>query len=267
MLPAMGWVPVRWSMDVVGNPLALAGHGELVLLCAPASAASQAVLFEREGFVTHLSGRGRDGGPPDLLELESLLRNLSPRAVLIDAQDCRRLEPAWLVRLRRLFPRTDWVIGWRWPDCIDVELLVRCAARGCLRWDAPEAERLRGLRAVLAGHLWLSRDLLQAAYLSLLGEQRACPTTSTPTSGRPVSVVPVAESGLTARQGEVLALVREGYSNKQIAARLRISPNTVKKHLSNIFDKHDLRTRRQVLRVPQVGAPPEMARIRPGAPG
>jgi DNA-binding CsgD family transcriptional regulator len=48
---------------------------------------------------------------------------------------------------------------------------------------------------------------------------------------------------LSPREEEVLALLRGGLSNKAIARRLSISPNTVKTHLSAIYDKAGIRTR------------------------
>lgn len=42
---------------------------------------------------------------------------------------------------------------------------------------------------------------------------------------------------LTARQEEVLALLVKGSSYKMIAAQLKISPNTVRNHLHNIYGK------------------------------
>lgn len=42
---------------------------------------------------------------------------------------------------------------------------------------------------------------------------------------------------LTPREFELMGLVRQGYSNKQIATKLEISEQTVKNHLSNIFLK------------------------------
>jgi DNA-binding NarL/FixJ family response regulator len=42
-------------------------------------------------------------------------------------------------------------------------------------------------------------------------------------------------SGLTARQQEIVLLLLEGYSNKIIARKLGISPNTVKVHIQAIF--------------------------------
>jgi|SRR5437868_2418841 len=49
--------------------------------------------------------------------------------------------------------------------------------------------------------------------------------------------------GLTQREIEVIGLVTEGCSNKEVAFRLSISEDTVKRHLTNIFDKVGMSTR------------------------
>jgi two-component system NarL family response regulator len=51
------------------------------------------------------------------------------------------------------------------------------------------------------------------------------------------------ERRLTRREIEILGLVSEGLSNKQIAQRLVISQNTVKNHVRNILEKLRLRSR------------------------
>ena len=43
--------------------------------------------------------------------------------------------------------------------------------------------------------------------------------------------------GLTARQAEVLRLVAQGYTDRQIAAALVLSETTVGRHLANIYNK------------------------------
>jgi Response regulator containing a CheY-like receiver domain and an HTH DNA-binding domain len=48
---------------------------------------------------------------------------------------------------------------------------------------------------------------------------------------------------LTSRETEILALIAEGKSNKEIAAELFISVNTVKVHVSNIFQKIEVSSR------------------------
>jgi two-component system nitrate/nitrite response regulator NarL len=52
---------------------------------------------------------------------------------------------------------------------------------------------------------------------------------------------------LTRREREILALLADGIGNKQIAARLGISTNTVKTHLELLFDKLDVSTRTEAV--------------------
>lgn len=49
--------------------------------------------------------------------------------------------------------------------------------------------------------------------------------------------------GLTQREIEVIGLVTEGCSNREIASRLKITEDTVKRHLTNVFDKIGMSTR------------------------
>jgi DNA-binding NarL/FixJ family response regulator len=51
--------------------------------------------------------------------------------------------------------------------------------------------------------------------------------------------------GLTAREGEVLELVRLGLPNKSIARRLEISEGTVKVHMTHIFQRIGVTDRTQ----------------------
>ena len=51
------------------------------------------------------------------------------------------------------------------------------------------------------------------------------------------------DKNLTERELEVLALVAQGFGNKEIAVKLFISTNTVKRHLKSIFSKLDVNTR------------------------
>ena len=63
--------------------------------------------------------------------------------------------------------------------------------------------------------------------------------------------------GLSARELEVLQQLVAGHSNKEIAARLHVSPNTVKTHLARLFDKLDARRRTEaILRARELGILP-----------
>jgi DNA-binding CsgD family transcriptional regulator len=55
--------------------------------------------------------------------------------------------------------------------------------------------------------------------------------------------------GVTAREGDVLVLVAEGLANKEIAARLRVSPRTVEKHVESLLRKAGARSRTQLVAI------------------
>jgi two-component system response regulator DesR len=59
------------------------------------------------------------------------------------------------------------------------------------------------------------------------------------------------ESPLSAREEEVLALIATGATNKEIAARLHLSPHTVKEHASAIYRKLGVRNRAEAARQAQ----------------
>lgn len=55
--------------------------------------------------------------------------------------------------------------------------------------------------------------------------------------------------GLTPRELEILELIAEGLSNKEIAERVHVSENTVKTHSSRVFDKLGARRRTQAVQL------------------
>lgn len=61
-------------------------------------------------------------------------------------------------------------------------------------------------------------------------------------------------AGLTPREIEVLTLVGEGYSNAELARLLRVTPPTVKFHLSNVYRKLNVSNRTQASRWAQRGS-------------
>ena len=60
--------------------------------------------------------------------------------------------------------------------------------------------------------------------------------------------------GISARELEVLELLAAGRSNKEIAGRLDVSPNTVKTHVAKLFEKLDVKRRTEaILRARELG--------------
>ncbi|MEU5906765.1 response regulator transcription factor [Micromonospora sp. NPDC047467] len=111
---------------------------------------------------------------------------------------------------------------------------LRAGASGFLLKDAPPAQLLHGIRTVASGASLLAPEVTR----QLVGRyaERIRPAGSA-----------VDDVGLTPRELEVLRLVATGLSNGEIAARLVISQETVKTHVSRILTKLDLRDRVQAV--------------------
>lgn len=112
----------------------------------------------------------------------------------------------------------------------DLVAALRAGAKGYLLKDAPAEQIINGIRAVHAGESLLSPALtstLLAEFTALVGgQQERDPGAS-----------------LTEREREVLGVLGEGLTNKEIAARLFISENTVKNHVHNLLEKLGLHSR------------------------
>ena len=69
-----------------------------------------------------------------------------------------------------------------------------------------------------------------------------------PRAGRGDPVVPASlrALGVTSREADVLALVAEGLTNQELAARLHLSPRTVEKHVASLLAKTGCRRRAQL---------------------
>jgi DNA-binding NarL/FixJ family response regulator len=104
---------------------------------------------------------------------------------------------------------------------------VRSGASGYLLKDAPLEEIAGGVSAAAAGHSAIAPRVAGA----LLHSVRS-------TDPLPQAIPePTAQPDLSARELDVLELLAEGYDNTDIAARLYLSPSTVKNHVSKLFEK------------------------------
>ena len=96
------------------------------------------------------------------------------------------------------------------------------------------------------------RDLVEAVRAAMRGEKFLYPGARTPLIEdflrRARQDLPVREDPLTPREQEVIKLVAEGYTNRQIAETLVISEKTVERHRANILDKLGMRDRVELTR-------------------
>jgi DNA-binding NarL/FixJ family response regulator len=96
------------------------------------------------------------------------------------------------------------------------------------------------------------RDLVEAVRAAMRGEKFLYPGAMTPLIAdflhRARQDLPLREEPLTPREQEVVKLVAEGYTNKQIAETLVISEKTVERHRANILEKLGMRDRVELTR-------------------
>lgn len=161
--------------------------------------------------------------------------------LLIDLDTCRRLGPDELRSLRRGWPVPEWIVVGDDLEHHGLDVLLQCRAHGVLGRQASVGELRLALEAVAVGDLWIPLDLLGRLFLALRHRSAADDPSFAPLA------LNDGMASLTPREVEVMALLRRGLSNKQIAAQLGISINTVKKHLARSYAKRGLRQRRQLL--------------------
>jgi DNA-binding NarL/FixJ family response regulator len=185
----------------------------------------------REGLVSVLEDEedftvvGTAGSAEDAL---ALARQQRPDVVLLDLElpgidgvqaipQLLAVEPSPRVLVFTAYDVEERVLG-----------ALRAGAAGYLLKGAPADEIARGVRAVHEGGSYLA-PRVAARLVSQVGA---------PHGGRPL---------LSAREREVLRLVAEGQSNKQIARTLGIAERTAKFHVTSLFQKLGADNRAQVV--------------------
>jgi DNA-binding NarL/FixJ family response regulator len=112
--------------------------------------------------------------------------------------------------------------------------LLEAGAVGYVLKRSAAQELVHALRAVAAGGIYLDPSLAGKVVGTLVGKRGA------------KEVVPGAE--LSEREEEVVRLIAQGYSNKEIAARLSLSVKTVETYKARSLEKLGLRGRTDIVR-------------------
>src|SRR5215469_1516353 len=109
---------------------------------------------------------------------------------------------------------------------------LQLGARGVVMKDSATQLLLKAIHTVMAGEFWVGRE----AVSNLVGYLQTKMQSTGEEDKRK-------KFGLTPREIEIVSAVVAGFANKEIAEYFKISEDTVKHHLSNIFDKLGVSTR------------------------
>jgi DNA-binding NarL/FixJ family response regulator len=149
-------------------------------------------------------------------EAIAMTEQLRPSVVLMDLRMPEMDGVSATVRIRERQPQTHVLVLTTYDGDADILRAIEAGATGYLLKDTPRDDLFRAIRAAAKGESFLT----PAVATRLIGRVRA----------------PV-EDPLSDREVEVLTLVAQGASNKEVAKQLWISEATVKTHLIHIFGK------------------------------
>ena len=165
----------------------------------------------------------------------ALLKHAKPDVALVDATlgtgDSVRLVEG----IRKTTPPTRVIVMDLLPLREDMIDFIRAGATGFLVKNATVDDCVQTVRSVAAG-ADVVPPVLAATLLSHIAEravERNAPQVLTAVR-------------MTNREREVIGLIAEGLSNKDIAQRLNIATHTVKSHVHNILEKLALHTRLEI---------------------
>jgi len=152
-------------------------------------------------------------------------RKLRPDIVLLDMRMPEMTGIQTIEAIRKEFSNARIIVLSTYDLEEDIYQSLQAGARGYILKDSPRNELLASIRRVHAG------------------ERVIPPNIATRLAER------IGGNELTAREFEVLKLIVQGKSNKQIGDDLGISEGTVKSHVNNILDKLDVTDRTQAVSV------------------
>jgi two-component system response regulator NreC len=187
----------------------------------------------RQGFKMILAAQadmeivGEAGNGREAVELAEKLR---PEVAVMDVAmpELNGIEATR--RLAHSTPHTRVLALSMHKDSVYVREILRAGARGYLLKDSPSAELLAAVRAVASGEGYLSPAVSNA----VLDDYRKHVT-------NPIDL-------LTSREREVLQMLAEGKTNKEIATVLNLSVYTVDAHRGRIMEKLNLHSINELVR-------------------
>ena len=138
--------------------------------------------------------------------------------------------------LTKQAPRTKIVVMDLIPMNEDIVQFVNAGVSGFVLKDATFDEFVTTIRSVAAGGKVLPPRMAESLFSQIA-------STASAAQGRARVLEDVR---MTRREREVIELIGEGLSNKEIAQRLNIAAHTVKSHVRNVMEKLTLHTRLQI---------------------
>jgi DNA-binding NarL/FixJ family response regulator len=164
----------------------------------------------------------------------ALLKTISADVILMDIRMPIMDGVAATATIVPLYPHTKILILTTFDDTAYVTQALQNGASGYLLKDTPAPELVSAIGLIHKGYTQLSPGIAQ----------KLLTPPPTPPSQFSIPNSPF-QTPLTPREEEILALIAQGSSNREIAQQLYISEKTVKNHITNLLSRLGLRDRTQ----------------------
>jgi len=163
-------------------------------------------------------------------------QELMPDVILMDVRMPRMSGIEAAREIKEALPHVKILMLTISDDEADLYEAIKAGASGYLLKEIPIEEVAQAIRSVWAGQSRISPSMASKLLTEFAAMSKA-------TEEKPQMPAP----RLTDREMEVLRLVAQGLNNRDIAAKLFISENTVKNHIRNILDKLHLHSRMEAV--------------------
>ena len=166
-----------------------------------------------------------------------MAKNLQPDLVLMDISlpDMSGIDLSSAIK--RILPETRILMISMHAKIDYITAAFQAGAKGYVVKDAPSGKILQAVELVSRGEYFLDASVARQVVERLAG-----------LPGNQIKIADAAYESLTRREQEILRLIAEGQSSKEIADRLSISPKTVENHRTNIMAKLDLHSTMEMVR-------------------
>jgi NarL family two-component system response regulator LiaR len=177
-----------------------------------------------------VTGEGANGN-----EAVELATTLKPDVILLDLVMPGMNGVEATLKILQSDPHARVLILTSFGDDDQVFPAIRAGAQGYLLKDIQPVDLVKAIRETSQGKAQLHPDIARRLMAAVSGEK---PLQSTKPASRSKEL-----AGLTERELEVLELIAQGLTNREIAEKMVISEKTVKTHVSNLLDKLGLEDR------------------------
>ena len=167
-------------------------------------------------------------------EVLEVLRQHEPDILLLDLKMPGLDGLGTLQRLQAAKNKTRVIVLTASDDKNEFVQAMKLGTSGIVLKQTATELLIKSIRKVHAGEIWLDSYTTQAVIRQFVaGDDASVP----PSAPLPAASRERERSPLSQREREIVALVAQGFKNKEMAEKMFISEQTVKNHLHNIFDK------------------------------